>query len=432
MVGGTQDVALLAGGGEGASTGIFGNSGEAKMREINKNKQDAADLQALRNELAEDRQEKKSLEGVTAKQLQQNSKGPKKYVVRRKIVTTHPDGTQTTSFKFIVEPENKPTPNYLRLVKERTEKRRELGLKDAKRKERKIRNEMAAESEAKKAEESAAASGTKGQATNNKVFGHAMFADEDVEYEEAMKINIFRQGKGKNNALRFSTGNLKERLARRPGRKPKEEDDYENWTTTKTTSEHRAKKRQRGDNPNVQLNRKLEKVLQQLENRPESVPFRKGVDNKRFPDYKSKIKRPMDIKRIRDRCKSTAYRRVQDFLADMSLIYENSAAYNGMHNDFTNAARSLFQMACNYVESEKEAFEILEGMVQRTLGGKKGRLTKEQQDAEDAFERQEQARLQAQEAQKALVQAPQSKIGLLTDLINDDDDSDSDDDDDDA
>ena len=431
LVGGTQDVGLLAGG-EAASTGIFGDTGEAKMREINKNKQDAADLQALRNELAEDRQEKKNMAGVTTKQLAKNKKGPKKYVVRRKIITTLPDGTQTTSFQFIVEPENKPTPEYLRLVKERTEKRRELGLKEARRKERKRRNELAAESEAKKAEASAAADGTKAQ-TVTKIFGHAMFADEDIEYEEAMKISISRQSKIKNNALRFSTGNLKERLNRRPGRKPKNDvDDYENYTATKTTSKDRSKKRQRGDHPNVQLNKKLERVLYQLENRQEAIPFRRGVDNKLYPDYKSKIKKPMDLKKIRDRCKSTMYRRVNDFLADVSLIYENSAAYNGMTNEFTNAARTLYQTSCSFIETEKEAFEILEGMVQRSMASKKGnRLTKEQQDAQDAFERQEQARLQSQEAKKALTQAPQSKIGLLTDLINDDDSDDDDEDDDD-
>jgi len=59
-----------------------------------------------------------------------------------------------------------------------------------------------------------------------------------------------------------------------------------------------------------------------------SDPFLQLPARKELPDYYEMIKRPVDIKKIRDRIKQHKYRSLDDLERDFMLMCKNTQAYN--------------------------------------------------------------------------------------------------------
>jgi len=59
-----------------------------------------------------------------------------------------------------------------------------------------------------------------------------------------------------------------------------------------------------------------------------SDPFLQLPARKELPDYYEMIKRPVDIKKIRDRIKQHRYRSLDDLEDDFMLMCKNTQAYN--------------------------------------------------------------------------------------------------------
>ena len=95
--------------GANASSQIFAsNVGEKKRAEIEKNKEDAAEFLALKKSMREDKEDKKAYEGMDRDAMEREAAASAgdKAVIRKKIVRTFPDGTQETTFQYIVQNKN--------------------------------------------------------------------------------------------------------------------------------------------------------------------------------------------------------------------------------------------------------------------------------------------------------------------------------------
>ena len=78
------------------------------------------------------------------------------------------------------------------------------------------------------------------------------------------------------------------------------------------------------------LNTIYKKVISELWENEESVPFREPVDFKSLGliDYLMVVKTPMDLSTIKKKLKANKYRKNQDFIDDIQLVWENCKRYN--------------------------------------------------------------------------------------------------------
>ena len=109
---------------------------------------------------------------------------------------------------------------------------------------------------------------------------------------------------------------------------------------------HRVNKRRRHNNPLTELQSKFAPVIKSLLKDEKSLLFRTPVDPKRNPGYKEKVKVPIDLSIIRQRCDECHYRSKKHFLKDIELMYENCKAFNRATNvALVTMAHELFQQA---------------------------------------------------------------------------------------
>ena len=73
------------------------------------------------------------------------------------------------------------------------------------------------------------------------------------------------------------------------------------------------------------------RLLSNLKKSTHARYFQDPVDPKRdkLPNYYSLIKDPMDLSTVKQRLNTNYYHRMQEFLDDVSLIFENCVAYHG-------------------------------------------------------------------------------------------------------
>lgn len=91
------------------------------------------------------------------------------------------------------------------------------------------------------------------------------------------------------------------------------------------------------------LNAIYKKILSELWEYEESIPFREPVDHKSLGlvDYPLIIKTPMDLSTIKKKLKANKYRKNQDFLEDLQLIWDNCQRYNQENSQIFRAALKM-------------------------------------------------------------------------------------------
>ena len=162
------------------TTGIFSSERGDGMREhINNNKSEAAELEAFKAQLREQKEERKNSRVVDQEALEKGAEesAAEKRVVRKKIIKTYPDGTQTVTFQFIVQAKDN-APDVLRVINERRYRKQQ-------------------ESKGQKEFLTAMAISVKQASDDGTVLGHATFADEDEEYDQAFKLKLPTRKTGK-------------------------------------------------------------------------------------------------------------------------------------------------------------------------------------------------------------------------------------------
>lgn len=97
----------------------------------------------------------------------------------------------------------------------------------------------------------------------------------------------------------------------------------------------------------------LRNALKTLSKIPKAEPFLYPVDSTIFPDYYLLISTPMDIQTIND--KMSAYKNVEDVIADVTLIWDNCRMYNAEDSVIYQTANEL---ELEFAELIKDKFII--------------------------------------------------------------------------
>ena len=275
-------------GGEEASGAFRALKKDGSTQEMNNDARDLLNFQRLREE---ERANRKDLDKVSGEEAQYTGHyvGKARKVIRRKITKTNPDGSQTITFKFIVQSSE--------IKKALSEKKPGDNQKTSKAKKKKgFKSEIILH-----------------EGSKNPV-GHAMFEEED----EGGKVHVQVKRRGRGGRTRkisdedFTTSRSRKTPGaksrsksadKRSKRKRSEDEELDYYVTNarrKGTSNRKERGAARERMPHVMFSQRLEEIRLGCEKRPASGPFHRPVD-KRCNVYYEKIKRPMDLQTIRDK-----------------------------------------------------------------------------------------------------------------------------------
>ena len=344
-----QLVAEHARGNESGTGGLGQLRAATQDRDMTK---DARELAALKRQREEERAAQEGMQSVRASDDgSAGLLGVGRKIIRKRVTKTHPDGRQTTTFKFILQPEEvgKIMAKLMQNPDGGRPRNREMNYEHG---------------------------------IDEKPPGHAMFEDEDdFEYSSKGRMHSGRRGKrrgrgGRNTprARALQIGKLKTRVSKeeRMRKRKREEDELEVYTTTakrKGTSNRRERGSIRDRRPHVIYAEKLETIRAAVEARPYAGPFVKPVNRRLIPRYYEVISHPIDLQTIRDRISRYEYRSVDTLLRDFELMKNNAIKFNGQASPIAQEAISIYDFVKDKIEGDRTELMELEAAVDEQMGG---------------------------------------------------------------
>ncbi|CAH1232867.1 BAZ1B [Branchiostoma lanceolatum] len=121
-----------------------------------------------------------------------------------------------------------------------------------------------------------------------------------------------------------------------------------------------SNKEERGELHSRRTNNELktcEDILQKLMRNKSSVYFRKPVDVEDVPDYYKVIKKPMDLTTVKNKCVCLDYCSPQEFINDVSCIFDNAHEYNKIGSDIRDKADTLEKYFMELVEESLPSYD---------------------------------------------------------------------------
>jgi len=278
-------------------------------------------------------------------------------IIRQRITKTHPDGRQTTTFKFILDPKEVGT--IMARLQQDPEKERSH--------------------ETPKYEYGA----------DEKPLGHSMFEDEDdFEFSSKGRMQGGRRrgtgarrravaGRGGPRARNLQVGKLKTNKAspspeERMRKRKKEEDEMDVYVSSakrKGTNNRRERGSIRDRRPHIIFAEKLEAICSAVESRPSVGPFLKPVSRKHIPRYYEVISHPIDLSTIRQKNTKYEYRTADAFVRDFELMKSNAGKFNGPSNPITLEAAAIYDFVKQQIEASRNELTPLEGAVEDVFSG---------------------------------------------------------------
>ncbi|XP_017300232.1 nucleosome-remodeling factor subunit NURF301-like [Diaphorina citri] len=85
----------------------------------------------------------------------------------------------------------------------------------------------------------------------------------------------------------------------------------------------------------------LRKLMKQIQAHKSAWPFMEPVDPHEAPDYYNVVKEPMDLKTIELRIAQQRYKKLSEFIGDMTKIFDNCRYYNPRESPFFKHAHQL-------------------------------------------------------------------------------------------
>lgn len=250
---------------------------------------DARELAALKRQREEERVAKEGLKARPAgDMIESKVLAADRKVIRRRITKTHPDGRQTTTFKFILHPE-------------------EVGKAMA-------RLQEDPENGAPRDFDTKYEHGV-----DEKPPGHSMFEDDDdFDYSSKGRLHGGRRrgtnrrkvagasGRAPPRPRSLQLGKLKtktstEERMRKRKLEENEADVYVSNAKRKGTSNRRERGSIRDRRAHVVFSLKLEAIRAEVEARPSAGAFLKPVNVKILPTYYEKISHPIDLATIKSK-----------------------------------------------------------------------------------------------------------------------------------
>ncbi|XP_024944598.1 nucleosome-remodeling factor subunit NURF301 isoform X2 [Cephus cinctus] len=100
----------------------------------------------------------------------------------------------------------------------------------------------------------------------------------------------------------------------------------------------------------------LKKLIKQIQGHKSAWPFMEPVDPNEAPDYYKVIKEPMDLQTIELRINDKSYKKLSEFIGDMTKIFDNCRYYNPKESPFFKCAESLETYFVHKIKSLREKF----------------------------------------------------------------------------
>ncbi|CAB0041624.1 unnamed protein product [Trichogramma brassicae] len=100
----------------------------------------------------------------------------------------------------------------------------------------------------------------------------------------------------------------------------------------------------------------LKKLIKQIQTHKSAWPFMEPVDPNEAPDYYKVIKEPMDLQTIELRINEGVYKKLSEFIGDMTKIFDNCRYYNPKESPFFKCAESLETYFVNKIKCLREKF----------------------------------------------------------------------------
>lgn len=91
-------------------------------------------------------------------------------------------------------------------------------------------------------------------------------------------------------------------------------------------------------------------LWEEVDQQPDSWHFAVPVKKKEYEDYFDVVEKPMDLRTVKTRIKSSSYKTIDEFLEDMLLIFSNSVKYHKKTTKIGKAAKALrayFEKRCS-------------------------------------------------------------------------------------
>lgn len=286
---------------------------------------DARELAALKRQRQEEREAQGLMGSTENASVPQRSLAGRK-VIKRRITKTHPDGSQTTTFKFIV------LPAEVEKVLE-AKKAKEEQTKATEKKKRRSRHRF----DAAKFEDDG----------GENVVGHSMFEDDDDDENRGggIKIKVQRRtvkkkgggaasspskssasaySKPKSSTVpvnkSFGKTTVGGKGKKKRKREEEEDDFYENKFFKKGNSNRRERGSARERMPHVIFADRLEGIRASVERRSNSGAFHRPVSRRDIPRYYEVVSQPISLLEIGDRISKYSYKTADAMVADFDLM----------------------------------------------------------------------------------------------------------------
>lgn len=357
-----QLVAAQAHGGKETEADLGQLRAATQDSEMNK---DARDLFALRRQREEEKAAQGSLLATNAADLERHAAlMADRKVIRKRITRTHPDGRQTTTFKFVLQPGEVA----------------------------KIESKLSA----KKNEESfppAIREWNYRYGDDEKPPGHAMFEDDDnFEYSSRGRLHSGkrrgvtpgrkRDGRATPRGNRpgvLQFGKLKTKVSKeeRMKKRKREEEELEVYNAQakrKSTNNRKERGSIRDRRPHVMFGAKLEQIRAAVESRPFAGHFKRPVNRKVLPRYYEVISNPIDLQTIRNKISKNEYRKSDTFLKDFELMKNNAIKFNGESHPVAVEAIAIHEFVRDQLEVNQSELSQLEEAVAAQMDTTKNKI----------------------------------------------------------
>jgi len=338
-------------------------SGDGSMRTIGRSldtqelSKDAREFAALQRQREEERAmqdglDKKSTLGPD------NTKRKKFKCIRRKITKTHPDGTQSVTFEFVVH-RDKVEEIMERMKKDDQDKKKQA--EKLSKKKKKTLPDLDDEVE------------------QDTCVGHATFEDEDNVKKGRRKIKLKIKKESRiitkkapfiparkashsksNNGSKFTCKQAQVKKKKKRLREMEEEDLYKPHHRTKGTSNRKERGAARERMPHVIYASRLESIREAAEKRPNSHAFHKPVPRNLYPEYYEQINEPIDLQTIRSKIEKYEYKNADQFLRDFDLMRKNAVKFNTKTNPLAVEATEIYEMVKSTIEQNREELNQME------------------------------------------------------------------------
>ncbi len=118
------------------------------------------------------------------------------------------------------------------------------------------------------------------------------------------------------------------------------------------------------------LQDEMGKLLTKFHNMPFSNAFHRPVSIKKFPNYLTIVKNPIDMSTIRTKVRNFSYKNFTEFSNDFKLMLDNCKKYNGPEHSLTEIAENIYKQVCEFAVENSQYISECEKLLDKSDGDK--------------------------------------------------------------